>query len=340
MAKYDSNLTELKNLLPNAKNILIALPAGAEIDKFAAGLALFLAFEQQNKEISIVSDDTVKVSQAHLFGVDHIQKNLPQTGGGNFVLTLEGVASPDGTIPALEKLDWYPEGSNLNLVFHVTAGQSFQPAKVVPRFQGSGLDLIFTIGAASLNSLGTIYGLNSQAFSGIHIVNIDNQSNNTSFGSTNVVDTTASSVSEIMADLISSLGLPYGADEASNLLAGIFEATSNLTGQNLTADTFLAVANCLRVGGKKPELAQATPVQPVVPVQSEQPKPAGFDLSALIPPGGGDFTVPPVVNSTPSDSQNTPSAEERPQMEGISSAEAEVEPGWLTPKVFKGSSAG
>ncbi len=339
MAKYDSQLTELKTLLPNAKNILIALPAGADIDKFASGLALFLSLEQQNKEVAIVSDDTVRVSQAHLFGIDHVAKNLPQTGGGNFVLTLEGVASPDGTIPALEKLDWYPEGSNLNLVFHVTAGQTFQPAKVIPRFQGSGLDLIFTIGAASLNSLGNIYNSNPEAFSGIHIVNIDNQMGNTSFGSTNIVDTSASSASEIMADLLPSMGLPFGADEASNLLAGIFESTSNLTSQNLTADTFLAVANCLRVGGKKPEVAQATSAQPV-PVQPQQPKPAGFDLSALIPPGGGDFTVPPVVNSTPS-AQNTPSAEERPQMEGINSSETvEVEPGWLTPKVFKGSSVG
>src|SRR5688572_23093430 len=116
--KYDSQLTELKNLLPTSKNILIAMPANASIDQLASGLALFLTLQNAGKQVSIVCDDTIKVGQSHLFGVDHIQKNLPSTEGGNLTLTLEGVAASDNTIPALEKLDWYAENSNLNLVFH------------------------------------------------------------------------------------------------------------------------------------------------------------------------------------------------------------------------------
>ena len=339
MAKYDSQLTELKTLLPNAKNILIALPVNGDIDKFAAGLALFLALGQQNKQVSVVSDDTIRVVQSHLFGVDHIQKNLPATEGGNLIITLEGVAASDGSVPALEKLDWYPEGANLNLVFHTVAGQSFQPAKVVPHYQGSGFDLIFAIGALNLNALGNIYASNEQSFSGVPVVNIDNQTGNTSFGQTNVIDGEAASLSEMMADLIPSLGLPFDADEASNLLAGIFEATNNLTSPNVNADTFMAVANCLRAGGKKPsaemtnnsglDLSKFMPVASQTQVVQPEPQPAQ------------DFTVPPVVNPTADSSSNQPSPEERPQFEGLTPAEnIEVEPGWLTPKVFKGSSAG
>jgi hypothetical protein len=91
--KYDSQLTELKNLLPAAKNILIALPSGASTDKLAAGLSLFLTFEATGKEVSIVSDDTILASHGHLFGIDHIQKNISPTEGGNLTLTLEGVAA-------------------------------------------------------------------------------------------------------------------------------------------------------------------------------------------------------------------------------------------------------
>ncbi|MFH1536077.1 MAG: hypothetical protein ABIC96_03340, partial [Patescibacteria group bacterium] len=108
--KYDSQFTELKNLLPAAKNILIALPSGANIDKLAAGLSLFLTFEASGKQVSIISDDTVLASHGYLYGVDHIQKTLPQTEGGNLTLTLEGVAASNGTVPALEKLDWFAEG--------------------------------------------------------------------------------------------------------------------------------------------------------------------------------------------------------------------------------------
>ena len=323
--KYDSQIAELKNLLPSVKSILITLPTVSNIDKFAAGLALFLVLKAASKEVSIVCDDTILVAQSHLFGVDHIQKNLPPTSGGNLTVTLGGVAAANNTVPALQKLDWYAENSNLNLVFHVVPGQTFQPTSVVPHYQGSGFNLIFAIGAANLNNLGNVYMQNTAIFSGVHIVNIDNQAINTGYGTSNVLDQTAPALSEIMVDLISSLGLPFDNDTASNLLAGIFEVTANLTSENLTADTFMAVASCLRVGGKKPVSIQTVSSQ-VPPAQTTP----GFDLSVLMPP------LPNVQTTVGSSSP-----EERPQFEGLAPAETlEPEPGWLTPKVFKGTSVG
>src|SRR3989338_10793869 len=235
--KYDNQITELKNLLPSAKSVLIALPAGADIDKLASGLALFLVLKAQGKEVVIISDDTITVGQSYLFGINRISKNLPSNQGGDLTITLEGVASSNGTIPALEKLDWYAENNNLNLIFHVLAGQTFQPTRIVPQYQGSGFNLIFVIGAANLDSLGNIYKQNANAFSGVHIVNIDNQGN-TNFGQTNVLDTNAATLSEIMGNLFLDLGLNLDADASSNLLAGIFDATNNLTDPKTAADTY------------------------------------------------------------------------------------------------------
>lgn len=327
--KYDTSLVELRNLLPTAKNILIALPTGADIDKLSAGLSLFLTFEKLGKEISIVCEDTLTVGQSHLFGIDHIQKNIPQSGiGGNLTLTLEGVASSNGTIPALEKLDWSAENNNLNLVFHVIPGQIFQPSRIVPKYQGSGFNLIFVIGAANLDSLGSIYRQNVNSFSGVHIVNIDNQ-NNSQFGQTNVVDTNASSVCEIVAQVLMDLGIASDADTSSNLLAGIFAATSNLTSDKVNADTFQIVANCLKAGGKKPGQAQQAPTQPqlgnlIQPQPIRQPVQQAAAIDQFIQP-----------NVVPA---NIPSPEERPVAEGVISET--VEPEWLTPKIFKGSSLG
>lgn len=356
--KYDLQLAELKNLLPSAKNILIAVPTGADVDKLAAGLALFLTLEAQGKEASVVSDDAMLVSHTHLFGVDHVQKTLPQTDGGNLTLTLEGVASSDGTVPALEKLDWYAENNNLNLVFHVLPGQTFQPARIIPRYQGSGFNLIFVLGAANLNALGNIYQTNSQAFSGTHIVNIDIQSANTSFGQTNVLDPQASSLSEVVASLITDLGFVLDSDSASNLLAGIFDATNNLLAPKVTADTYMAVAECLRVGGRKPFDSSSTPLtagaqgKPVAgtqgqPVQTTSiPQQPTYDWKAVSAAIGqtkapktepaSEFTVPPVVTSGEDQSQASP--EERPVEERVVSET--VEPEWLTPKIFKGTSIG
>lgn len=327
--KYDSQIAELRNLLPSAKNILIAVPTGSDIDKLAAGLSLFLTFESAGKQVSIVCDDNILVGQAHLFGVDHVQKTLPPTEGGNLTLTLEGVAASDNTIPALEKLDWYAENSNLNLVFHVLPGQTFQPAKIVPRYQGSGFNLIFVVGAANLNALGNAYAQNQSIYSGTHIVNIDTQAANTSFGQTNVLDGAASSLSEIAVNLITDLGLNLDSDTASNLMTGIFDVTNNLSDPKVTADTYMAVANCLRVGGKKPGVQKQPEVVSAIP---QQP---AYDWNAVSAAIGSNVpvAVPPVVSPDPQ-----PSPEERPVGEGVISET--VEPEWLTPKIFKGTSIG
>lgn len=347
MAKYDSQLTELKTLLPTSKNILIALSANANIDTLASGLSLFLTLQGAGKQVSIACDDTVKVGQSHLFGVDHIQKNISSTEGGNLTLTLEGVAASDNTIPALEKLDWYAENSNLNLVFHVLPGQTFQPSRIVPRYQGSGFNLIFVIGAVNLNALGNVYQQNTQVFSGTHIVNIDIQAANTSFGQTNILDTQASSVSEIVTSIIADLGFALEADPASNLLAGIFYVTSNLTDNKAVAETYMAVAQCLRVGGRKPGVVQdSTPSYDWTALMpKDTPSSSPNVQSILQSQPASDYTTPPVVSSASSpnpvdnsgdDSQ--PSPEERPAAEGVVSET--VEPEWLTPKIFKGSSLG
>jgi len=339
--KYDSQLNELKNLLPTAKSILITLPTGADIDKLAAGLALFLTLEAQGKQTSVVCDDNILVGQSHLFGVDHVQKNLPLTEGGNLTLTLEGVAASDGTVPALEKLDWSAENNNLNLVFHVLPNQTFQPSRIIPRYQGSGFNLIFVVGAVNLNALGNTYQQNSSAFSGTHIVNIDTQAANTNFGQTNIVDTQASCLSEVLCSVIADLGFVLDTDSASNLLAGIFDATNNLLDSKVTAETYMAVANCLRVGGRKPSAATA-PIQ-VRPAEVSVPQQPTYDWNAVSAAIGqsnrpqvqnvSEFTVPPVVSSTPQ-----PSPEEQPFEEGVVSET--IEPDWLTPKIFKGTSLG
>lgn len=339
--KYDSQIAELKNILPSAKNVLIAVSSGADIDKLAAGLALFLTLEASGKQVSIVSDDAMLVGHTHLFGVDHVQKTLPSTEGGNLTLTMEGVAASDGTVPALEKLDWFAENGHLNLVFHVLPGQTFQPARIVPHYQGAGFNVIFTIGASNLNALGSIYSQNSSVFSGTHIVNIDNQSANSSFGQTNVADTNAAAVSEVMTNLIADLGFVLDTDCASNLLIGMFDSTNNLQNSQVTADTYMAVANCLRVGGKKPAEIK-TQVNPGQDLSSLMPKqqPPVEPQTQSIP----DFMVPPVVTSEPqvqttnSSDNNQSSPEERPMEEGVISET--VEPEWLTPKIFKGSSLG
>lgn len=361
--KYDFQLSQFKSILPTSKRILIALPSNSSIDKLAAGLALYLSLEQQGKEVSIVCEDTLKVGQAHLFGIDRIKQTISNVSSGGFVISLEGVEIVEEggrLVPkSLEKLDWYGDRNNvLNLVFSALPGQTFQPTKVTPQYQSAGYEIVFTIGAVNPAVLGNMYAQNMQLFSNAHLVNIDNDQNNANYGQTNIVDTNTAAVSEIMTWVMADLGLFVDGDIATNLIAGIFDATNNLTNEKAGADTYAAVAQAMRSGGKKPQV-------------STGPASGGFDLSAFIPQSTPQNAQPqpstPTANTVTFDqfipqfnndqqaqitsgqtapspsgvpsAENTPSPEERPRYEGVSSS-SEVEPDWLTPKVFKGSSIG
>ncbi len=315
--QYDNQLVNLKTILPSAKKILIALPGGANVDQLAGGLSLYLSLTAQGKEVSVVCEDDIVVGKSHLFAIDKVQKSLPSSGGGNFVITLEGVAIPNtqgGSVPSLDKLDYFVEGNNLNLVFKVNPGHNFQPAKITPHYQNGSYDLIITIGANTLSHLGAVYNNNAQIFGSSHLVNIDNAQANTNFGQTNVVDSLASSICEIVSSVMGSLGLAQEGDIATNLLTGIFDNTANLTAVNTTAATYETVSSLMKAGGQKPQAGGFNVIStPSVNFQTPTNQPQ-YDLSALIP-----------------------SAEERPAGEGVIT---EAEPDWLTPKIFKGTSLG
>ncbi len=357
---YASQLSEAKKVLQSAQNILVAVPAEADLDQLAAGLALFLSLQQVDKNADMVSAGTIKVGHTILFGVGQMQNQLPPSSSGDLIITLAGVVSADAegkpTVPALEKLDYYPEGADLNLVFKVLPGQKFEPSAITPHYKSSGYDLIFVVGAPALTALGSIYNTRTESFSGAHIVNIDNKQTNTQFGTSNVVDPTSTTVSETMTAVLPALDLPLEGDIATNILTGIFAATNNLSG-NSSANTFEAVARALRAGGQKPGVSTAsaggtvasTPFQPSVPAPApvaEEPE-EEFEEPELAPTLGtnrDNFTVPPVVP----EEQNQPvlavrqeHVEEAPSPEEVPAGEEAITPelDWLIPKIYKGGSS-
>lgn len=255
MADYSNLLGDFPSKLASSKRILLALSKNLSVDSLASALAMALALQKMGKTVSVVSEGNPLVSHSHLYGVGDVKNSVPTSGEGNFVIKLDGVVDPSGqmnTVPALEKLDWNPEGSALNLVFHVVPGQRFEPTNVSYGHETSGFDLIITVDADSLDELGQIYTKNASLFSKSTVVNIDNDPSNSQFGNINIVDPQASSLSEMIVQISKQLGAEMDSDIASNLVAGIYSATHNLT-QNVNPDTFAAVATAMQSGGKLPE---------------------------------------------------------------------------------------
>lgn len=329
--KYEAELGNVRGLLPSIRTVLIALSQNPTPDDLAAGLALYLSLKQAGKEVSIVTEGVMRVGHTNLFGIGQVQDKLPDTSGGDFTIVLSGVATPDGKVPAVEKMDYFTTGADLNLVFKVLPGQKFEPAGITPKHAGGGFELVFILGATTLSALGGIYANKPEAFSVAHLVNIDNKGDNGRFGNTNVVDIGASSISEIAGEVLYTLQLPYETDIASNILSGIFGTTNNLQSSNVGAETYAVVAEALKRGGQKPSFVPTSvgtsegkpaetgmpqpifvPAQPT-PQPTSQPQENGFDLSKIFnapvnistsgtqpqsaQPQQDNFTVPPVVSS-------------------------------------------
>lgn len=359
--KYDSLLTEVKNRLPSAQNILIALPTTAGVDEFAAGLALFLSLQEAGKNASIATDGIVRVGHSNLFGVGQIQNKLPDTIGGNLIVTLGGVVSQDASgksiVPALEELNWHPQGTDLELVFKVAKGQKFEPTHITPRYQGDGFDLIVTIGTSALDALGTIYQGNQEAFIQAFIINLDKNSNNSQYASLNIIDPAAVSLSEMVALILPDLGLPYSADTATNVVNGIYAATNNLQG-NVGADTFESIALALRAGAQKPVVNVSADTQTATPQPTATTLEQVFSLQGGALGGFNQSAQTPAtpidqLQSTPATNQptptkdsptesSTPDTQPQPSPEEVPAGEEAVTPeaDWLTPKIYKSSQVG
>lgn len=281
MLKYDHQLTEVKTRLPSVNRVLIVLPQNLNVDNLAAGLSLYLSLKTAGKKVDIVSTGAPQVSQSNLYGIGDIKNDVSKSGGGNFIISLDGVVDTTGTmqqVPALEKLDWYPEGSKLNLVFHVVPGQRFEPSNITSRHEESGYDLTFVVGTQSLNELGNLFISNSQYFAQSQVVNIDTNPLNSYFGFANVIDPQASSISEIVAHILPSLTLSMDLDVSSNIIAGIYFATNNLT-TKVNPDTFMAVSQAVQVGGSLPNTKPQSP-QPEVKIDYQNEPPLSYQPQA------------------------------------------------------------
>ncbi len=321
MADYLTQLGDFPSKLASSKRILVALPGDFSVDSLASSLALALALQKVGKNVFVVSEGTPLVSHSNLYGIGDIKSAVPTSGEGNFIIKLDGVVDSSGqmnTVPSLEKLDWYPEGSALNLVFHVVPGQRFEPTKVDYAHETSGFDIVFVVGAAALDNLGAIYMKNASAFSKATVVNIDTDSSNSQFGNVNVVDSQSSSIAEMMVSLIPNLGLAMDNDIASNIVAGLYNATANLT-QKVNANTFAAVAAAMQAGGKLPEGGQSAEVAQEV-AEITQSVQEAVNAETVVEPE----VIQPQTNQIQFNQSSVTSAAPAPQVEPVSQPQLPV----------------
>lgn len=300
---------DLITIVNQAKAALIVVAKTARLDSLASALALQLAFVSQGKSATVCFEGNLPEGADKLAGINQISKNLQL--GGNILKVSFPYA--DG---AIDKVTYNITDDRFNLLIEPRVGQNpLKSDQVQYSYTGAEVDVIITIDAPALESLGNLYLDNPDIFVREKLINIDRRFDNQQYGNFNLVEKQVSSTSELVTQLLQSLRWDLNPDIATNLYAGLVTSTNNFSSFSTNAQSFEMASYLLKNGARK--------------------LPVGPSRAVTKTPSAPFSTAPGSLTSKQSIFEaNQTNVQAKPTQE---KAEATKQPpqDWLKPKIFK-----
>jgi len=306
-----------KSVINQSKSVLILLPTKPYFDQVAAALSMYLVLRDQ-KDTTVYSPSPMTVEFNRLIGINKISQEL---GNKNLVIRFTDYKASD-----IERVSYDIENSQFRLT--VIPKQKITPPtreQIELTYSGVTSDTVIIIGGANESHFPA---LSSKDLSTANIVHVGTRdialSSNKSYVS---FSRPGSSVSEIVAALISESGLNMDEDIATNLIMGIEEASNNLQDSAVTAETFAVISDLMRKGGKRLSAQGAV---------SKRDFPAGAIPGSFVKP---TFTPQqkPIQQASPQMVQPVQPVQSEQSVQPEKTDEKTPED-WLQPKIYKGTS--
>ncbi len=318
---YEEALAKSKEMVEAAQNVVIVTHTNPTMDSFGSSLALMLGLISLGKKATVVCPDAVTVGLSSFVGVDKVVRDF---GKKNFVVSFDYV---DGSI---EKVSYNIEGKKFNLVVEHRPGyEPLSSDKVNYAYQGVTADLIITVDTLNFGQLGAVYTQNKDLIASKPVINIDFHNENLNYGTLNLVDPGASSTTELVAEVMATLGVKLTTDIATNLLNAIYDATKNFSNPNVTSMAFEVASVCLKAGAKRfgietPFVAAPQPISTPIAPQPMQAEPVAQPKIFV-----NNQPVAPTVQ------EPAPQPQQPPVQDGQKATQPPSD--WLKPKIFKSS---
>jgi len=228
---------------------LICISAGAGPDGYASALGLARVLRKLEKKPVIVAADGKTPKQLQfLENHEIIQDKLQNLR--RFVIEL------DATKTKVDELSY--EIKDNKLLVNLSPKKGFWSDKDV-RLSSTEYrhDLIITVGAQDLEACGCFYENDPEFFYRTPIINIDHTPANEHFGQLNIVDLTASAVSEVCHDLIEAIE-PGLIDEhiATAFLTGMIAKTKSFKTSNVTPKTLQTASKLIAKGANREQIVR------------------------------------------------------------------------------------
>jgi phosphoesterase RecJ-like protein len=242
-----STLQQAPEFINRSKNVLVVLPKNPSLDAISSGLGLFLVLEKMGKHGKVVCNEfTLPANASFLPKSESICTDLACLR--KFIISL------DVGRTAVEELSYEIQDQKLQIYITPRNG-NFEEKDVVTAVGNFSYDLVVVLESPDLESLGDVYDDNTEFFYRTPIINIDHSPANERFGQVNIVEVTAASTSEIVFELIKSLGDDL-LDEhiATNLLAGIISKTKSFQTPSVTPKSLAVASHLIASGARRDEI--------------------------------------------------------------------------------------
>ncbi|MFZ2025424.1 MAG: DHH family phosphoesterase [Microgenomates group bacterium] len=325
-----TDILRTKDLVTQAKDVLILTHANPTADSIGSALALYVAMKNAGKHVVIGCPTPMIVEFSSFVGANKVETKFSKK---NFVISLD---YEDGSI---DKVTYNIEGQKFNLIIEPRPGfENFNEEHVSFHHKGTAADVIFIIDTMHLGELGELYEGEKELFATRPIINIDKHIENAKYGAVNIIDH-AATTAELVATVMSEIGTPLTEDIATNLLNAIYSASNNF--QEITARTFEVAGACVKAGGKR--FPTELPLAPEFikelshPVTEEKSQ----EVTAPQPAAAADQPLAEVETPAPTEVVTAPESEEKKAstspVGGLTTPQNPPED-WLKPKIFKSSS--
>lgn len=243
----EDSLKQAAELLKKAKNILVCLPRILSTDAISSGVALHLVLGNLGKTVRVIGSDQ-ELPESHGF--------LPKSGeiATNLANLKKFVISVDLKKAPISELSYNTENDKLNIYLTPKAG-FYQHADISTSTSQPEFDCIVTLDCQDLDHMGSLFEHNTEFFYATPVINIDHSPANEHFGQVNVVDLVATSVSEIVADLIKEIDPNIvNSDVATALLAGMIAKTKSFQSLTVTPKSLNLASELVAAGARREEI--------------------------------------------------------------------------------------
>lgn len=235
---------QIVKAIKESKQILIAFPKNYSTDAVASAMALYLILKKQDKLVDVVCDGfNLPDNLKFLPEVKQIKSSLKNLQ--KFVINVD---NQNGEI---EDFSYNLENGQLKIFITPKSG-TFTPEDVTSKNSDYKYDLIFTLDAPDLESLGAIYQKYTSFFYNTTIINIDHKPENEHFGQINITNMNSVATAGVVFRLINTIDISLlDSDVATCILTGMIAKTKSFKTPNVTPQSLQVASKLLEAGADK-----------------------------------------------------------------------------------------